>query len=89
MTGPAASPNGNGASDDRRAYCGHTGAREIRFYGSYGDANTCRLRSAEATSFENLHTSRLYAIPGGWAWTICRECRLVERARVLTGKRPA
>ena len=80
---PRASSNSHGSSDGRDTYCGHGGAREIRLYGSYADANAARLRSAEVTSFENLHVSRLYAIPGGWGWTMCRECRLVERARPL------
>ena len=72
---------------DRSAYCGHDGAREIRIYVPYGDANATRLRSTEAAVFENLHVSRLYAIPGGWGWTICRECRTIERARLIASRR--
>ena len=64
----------------RTTYCGHDGAREIRIYSQYADANTTRLRAAGAATLENLHLSRLYAIPGGWGWTICRDCRLLERA---------
>ncbi len=47
-------------------------------YSQYADANATRLRSVEAATVENLHVSRLYAIPGGWGWTICRECRSFE-----------
>jgi hypothetical protein len=64
----------------RTTYCGHDGAREIRIYSQYADANATRLRAAGAAALENLDLSRLYAIPGGWGWTICRECRLLERA---------
>jgi len=61
-------------------YCGHDGAREIRMYCPYADANATRLRSAEAATAQDLHVSRLYAIPGGWGWTLCRECRTIERS---------
>jgi hypothetical protein len=60
-------------------YCDHEGAREIRLYGPYADANAARLRLAEAASVQELHVSRLYPIPGGWGWTLCRQCRTVER----------
>ncbi len=35
---------------------------------------------ASRLAFDKLHVSRLYAVPGGWGWTICRECRSLERA---------
>ncbi len=46
-------------------------------YSQYADANATRLRSA--ATFQNLHVSRLYQIPGGWGWTICRECPALEQ----------
>ena len=64
----------------RATYCGHDGAREIRIYAQYAEANATRLRTTEAAAFDKLHVSRLYAVPGGWGWTICRECRSLERA---------
>jgi hypothetical protein len=45
----------------------------------YADANTIRLRAAQASELRPAHVSWLYAIPGGWAWTMCRECRSLER----------
>jgi hypothetical protein len=63
----------------RHRYCEHAGARQIRLYMSYADANTIRLRAAQASESRPTHVSWLYAIPGGWAWTICRECRSLER----------
>ena len=59
----------------RNGYCAHRSAREIRVYMAYADANTVRLRSAQASGSLPAHVSWLYEIPGGWAWTICRECR--------------
>ena len=56
-----------------RVYCPHDGAREIRLYASYADANAVRLRlQSSETSWR--HISALYEIPGGWAWTMCQEC---------------
>ena len=56
-----------------RRYCAHDGAREIRLYTSYADANAVRLRlqSSERTW---RHISVLYEISGGWAWTMCQDC---------------
>jgi hypothetical protein len=72
--------NGRVAPSGLRAtYCGHDGAREIRMYSPYADANATRLRSMGAAIADNLHVSRLYAVPGGWGWTICRECRSLEK----------
>jgi hypothetical protein len=70
----AASPN-----IERSSYCGHPLAREIRLYMPYADANTVRLRSAQAPGSPAAHVSWLYEIPGGWAWTICPDCRSRER----------
>jgi hypothetical protein len=83
-TGRPAPPAG-----DRMTYCAHDGAREIRLYFPYADANAIRLRAAQTVTGENLHVSRLYAIPGGWAWTVCRECRSLERARLIDSRRSA
>jgi hypothetical protein len=57
-------------------------------YCPYADANTTRLRSVEAASAQDLHVSRLYAIPGGWGWTLCRECLAIERTSAARS-RPA
>jgi hypothetical protein len=61
---------------ERSGYCDHASARQIRVYTSYADANTIRLRASQASS---AHVSWLYEIPGGWAWTVCPECRGCER----------
>jgi hypothetical protein len=46
----------------------------------YAEANTIRLRAAaQASGFRDTHVSSLYPIPSGWGWTICPECRLLER----------
>jgi hypothetical protein len=45
----------------------------------YADANTLRLRAAQALGSPDAHVSWLYAIPGGWGWTICRDCHSRER----------
>jgi hypothetical protein len=74
---------------DRATYCGHDGAREIHLYFPYADANAIRLRTAAATTSQNLHVSQLFAIPGGWGWTVCRECRSLERARPIGSRRSA
>jgi hypothetical protein len=68
----------DGASSERyhtrvRHYCGHTGAREIRMYTSYADANGVRLR-LHSVGGGWRHVSALYEIPSGWAWTVCNEC---------------
>ena len=60
---------------ERNGYCDHTSARQIRVYMSYADANTIRLRAAQASGSPAAHVSWLYEIPGGWAWTVCPECR--------------
>jgi hypothetical protein len=62
---------------ERNRYCDHAAARQIRVYMSYADANTIRLRSSHGSPV--AHISWLYEIPGGWAWTVCRECRARER----------
>ena len=64
---------------ERNGYCDHASARQIRVYMSYADANTIRLRTAQAAGSPVAHVSWLYEIPGGWAWTVCRECRVRER----------
>jgi hypothetical protein len=48
-------------------------------YMPYADANTVRLRAAQASGLPDTHVSWLYPIPGGWGWTICRECRSRDR----------
>lgn len=60
-------------------YCEHASARRIRVYVPYADANTIRLRAAPTAAAREAHVSWLYAIPGGWGWTICPECRSVEK----------
>jgi hypothetical protein len=60
-------------------YCEHASARRIRVYMPYADANTIRLRAAQAAGGQDAHVSWLYAVPGGWGWTMCPECRSVER----------
>jgi hypothetical protein len=64
-----------------RQYCGHAGAREIRMYTSYADANGVRLR-LQSEDHGWRHISGLYEIPSGWAWTVCHECPAdAERVR--------
>jgi hypothetical protein len=46
---------------------------------AYAEANTVRIRSAQSAATADAHVSWLYEIPGGWAWTICRECRRSSR----------
>jgi hypothetical protein len=61
-------------------YCDHASARRIRVYMPYAEANTIRLRAAaQAGGFRDTHVSSLYPIPGGWGWTVCLECRSLER----------
>jgi len=65
-----------------RQYCAHDGAREIRLYTSYADANGIRLRLQVSSDSPWRHVSQLYEIPNGWAWTLCNECPAdAERAR--------
>lgn len=65
-----------------RHYCGHDGARKIRMYASYADANGVRLRLQSSPDNGWRHVSSLYEIPNGWAWTVCNECPAdLERAR--------
>jgi hypothetical protein len=64
---------------ERTGYCDHPSARQIRVYMSYADANAIRLRTAQAAGSPLAHVSWLYEIPGGWAWTVCRECPARER----------
>ena len=59
----------------RNGYCGHASARHIRLYLPYAEANTIRLRSVPTLLTNDTHVSWLYQIPGGWGWTVCRECR--------------
>ena len=82
MKDPAvATPGGVDAArrDSANGYCDHASARQIRVYMPYADANTIRLRSAQSPGSPLAHVSWLYEIPGGWAWTVCRECRARER----------
>jgi hypothetical protein len=53
--------------------CSHASARHIRLYVPYSDAAMARARIAHQPS-QPLHVSKLYAIPGGWGWTMCRDC---------------
>jgi hypothetical protein len=69
-----------------RHYCGHAGAREIRMYTSYADANSVRLR-VQSSDNGWRHVSGLYEIPNGWAWTVCNECPAdAGRARRAVGQ---
>jgi hypothetical protein len=82
MNNPAvATPNGGQAMRtlSQSGYCEHAAARHIRVYMPYADANTLRLRAAQALGSPDAHVSWLYAIPGGWGWTICRDCHSRER----------
>jgi hypothetical protein len=60
--------------------CAHPGAREIRMYTSYADANGVRLR-LQSLDQGWRHVSGLYEIAGGWAWTLCWECRAEDVGR--------
>jgi hypothetical protein len=71
-------PDADGTSSEAfhtrlRSYCAHKGAREIRMYTSYADANGVRLRM-QSSNNDWRHVSALYEVPGGWAWTLCHEC---------------
>jgi hypothetical protein len=63
-------------SPARTTYCPHDGAREIRMYMSYADANAVRLRLRLVLAADPRwrHVSTIYEIPNGWAWTLCNEC---------------
>jgi hypothetical protein len=63
----------------RPGYCDHGSARHIRVYLPYADANAIRLRTVQAAGASEPHVSWLYAIPGGWGWTICRDCQSQAR----------
>jgi len=56
-------------------YCEHPSARHIKLYLPYADANVIRVRTSQGPESQGAHVSWLYEIPGGWGWTICRECR--------------
>jgi hypothetical protein len=71
-------PRGVEARVPADRYCDHVSARQIRVYMPYADANTVRLRAAQTAGSPD-HVSWLYEIPGGWGWTVCRECRARER----------
>ena len=66
------------ADTPANGYCEHASARHIRLYLPYAEANTIRLRASQAAASQASHVSWLYEIPGGWGWTICRECRARE-----------
>jgi hypothetical protein len=53
--------------------CAHPSAREIRLYVAYSEAVMARARIAQQPS-ERIQVSKLYAIPGGWGWSMCRDC---------------
>lgn len=62
----------------RNGYCEHPSVRHIRVYLPYADANAIRIRASQSPGSQAAHVSWLYEIPGGWGWTICRECRARE-----------
>jgi hypothetical protein len=66
----------------RSTYCPHDGAREIRMYMPYADANAVRLRLRLVVAADPRwrHVSAIYEIPNGWAWTLCNECPAEEAA---------
>jgi hypothetical protein len=66
-------------------YCAHDGAREIRMYMAYSEANAVRLRLLLATWPDWRHVSAVYEIPNGWAWTLCNECP-AEESRPAVGE---
>jgi hypothetical protein len=68
-----------------RLYCNHDGAREVRLYTSYADANALRLR-LQSSDRSWPHISTLYEIPGGWAWTMCQECPIESSRRRAVGE---
>ncbi len=59
----------------RARTCPHAAAREIRVYASYAFAFFHRNRVAFVARDDGLAVSNVYPIDGGWAWTICEECR--------------
>lgn len=48
-------------------------------YMTYGEANAIRLRLTLAGEPRWNHISVMYEIPGGWAWTLCKECPAEDR----------
>jgi hypothetical protein len=48
-------------------------------YMPYGEANAARLRLLLAGDPRWRHTSAIYEIPNGWAWTLCNECPAEDR----------
>ena len=73
------SETGTRRSISPSGYCEHASARRIRVYLPYAEANTIRLRAAQANGSRDAHVSWLYEVPGGWGWTIRPECRSIER----------
>ena len=67
-------------------YCAHDGAREIRMYMRYGEANAVRLRLVLAGEARWRHISTIYQIPSGWAWTLCDECPPDDARREAVGE---
>ena len=61
--------------------CPHDGAREIRTYMPYGEANAVRLRLRLVLADDPRwrHISAIYEIPHGRAWTLCHECPEEDR----------
>ena len=53
--------------------CHHEGARHIRLFIPYADANVIRMRLAAST--DGAYVSPIYRLPGdGWGWTMCPTC---------------
>jgi hypothetical protein len=74
MTANGSDPKPSPLAPRPPRYCLHDGAREIRMYMPYAEANAVRLRLMHASDRPWRHVSILYEIPNGWAWTVCREC---------------
>jgi hypothetical protein len=66
--------------------CDHDGAREIRLYMSYAEANAVRLRLLHAGDRRWRRVSAIYQIPDGWAWTLCHACAPEEARRPAAGE---
>ena len=87
MTANGSNPARFPASHPRQhRYCPHDGAREIRMYTAYGEANAVRLRVVLAGDPRWRHVSTVYEIPNGWAWTICNECPAADARRAAIGE---
>ena len=71
-SGPA--PSQSEVRPRAHRYCPHDGAREIRMYMAYAEANAVRLRVMLVSQPGWRHVSAVYEIPNGWAWTLCNEC---------------